>query len=117
MYQQQKVTIPVSNGGVTVKNIKGTGYVYYTISRVYSPEKKRSNPIRVTIGKQCKDDPTRMFPNEKYAIYFADTLMEELQPDERKSREEIIKLLDTTTRTDEEIKAFLRGENPDEEDE
>ena len=33
------------------------------------------------------------------------------------SRQEIYKLLDTTTRTDDEIKAFLRGENPDEEDE
>jgi hypothetical protein len=33
------------------------------------------------------------------------------------SRQEIIKLLDTTTRTDDEIKAFLRGENPDEEGE
>ena len=33
------------------------------------------------------------------------------------SRQEIIKLLDTTTRTDDEIKAFLRGENPEEEDE
>ena len=33
------------------------------------------------------------------------------------SRQEIIKLLDTTTRTDDEIKAFLRGEDPDEEDE
>ena len=33
------------------------------------------------------------------------------------SRQEIIKLLDTTTRTDDEIKAFLRGENPNEEDE
>ncbi len=33
------------------------------------------------------------------------------------SRQEIIKLLDTNTRTDDEIKAFLRGENPDEEDE
>ena len=33
------------------------------------------------------------------------------------SRQEIIKLLDTTTRTDDEIKAFLRGENPDEENE
>ena len=32
-------------------------------------------------------------------------------------RQEIIKLLDTTTRTDDEIKAFLRGENPEEEDE
>ena len=33
------------------------------------------------------------------------------------SRQEIYKLLDTTTRTDDEIKAFLRSENPDEEDE
>lgn len=33
------------------------------------------------------------------------------------SRQEIIKMLDTTTRTDDEIKAFLRGENLDEEDE
>jgi len=33
------------------------------------------------------------------------------------ARQEIIKLLDTTTRTDDEIKAFLKGENPDEEDE
>ncbi len=33
------------------------------------------------------------------------------------SRQEIIKLLDTTTRTDDEIKAFLKGEDLDEEDE
>ena len=33
------------------------------------------------------------------------------------SRQEIIKLLDTTTRSDDEIKAFLRGENPDQEGE
>ena len=74
MYQQQKVTIPVSEGGVTVKTIKGTGYVYYTTGHVYSPEGRRSNPIRVTIGKQCKDDPASMIPNEKYAIYFADRM-------------------------------------------
>ena len=32
-------------------------------------------------------------------------------------RQEIIKLLDTTTRTYDEIKALLKGENPDQEDE
>jgi hypothetical protein len=32
------------------------------------------------------------------------------------ARQEIIKLLDTTTRTDDEIKAFLKGENPDDEE-
>ena len=32
-------------------------------------------------------------------------------------RQEIIKLLDTTTRTNDEIKAFLRGEDPDQDDE
>ena len=78
MYQQQKVKIPVSDGGVTIKNINGTGYVYYTTERKYSPEEKRSNPVRVTIGKQCKDDPACMFPNERYGIYFADRVPEEM---------------------------------------
>ena len=55
MYQQQKVYIPISDGGVTVKTIKGTGYVYYTTGRVYSPDERRSNPIRVTIGKQLRN--------------------------------------------------------------
>ena len=85
MYQQQKVTIPVSEGGITVKNIKGTGYVYYTTGHVYSPEEKRSNPVRVTIGKQCKDDLTQMIPNEKYGIYFADRMPEELLVDTKRS--------------------------------
>lgn len=78
MYQQQKVKIPVSDGGVTIKNINGTGYIYYTTERKYSPEEKRSNPVRVTIGKQCKDDPACMFPNERYGIYFADRVPEEM---------------------------------------
>ena len=85
MYQQQKVTIPVSEGGITVKIIKGTGYVYYTTGHVYSPEGKRSNPVRVTIGKQCKDDPTCMIPNEKYGIYFADRMPEELLVEPKRS--------------------------------
>lgn len=85
MYQQQKVYIPISDGGVTVKTIKGTGYVYYTTGRVYSPEGKRSNPVRVTIGKQCKDDPTCMIPNEKYGIYFAERIPEELLVEPKRS--------------------------------
>ena len=85
MYQRQKVYIPLSDGGVTVKNIKGTGYVYYTTGRIYSPDEKRSNPVRVAIGKQCKDDPTQMIPNEKYAIYFADRMPEELLEEPERS--------------------------------
>jgi len=85
MYQQQKVNIPISDGGVTVKTIKGTGYVYYTTGHVYSPEEKRSNPVRVTIGKQCKDDPTCMIPNEKYGIYFAERIPEELLVEPKRS--------------------------------
>ncbi len=85
MYQQHKVTIPVSEGGVTVKIIKGTGCVYYTTGHIYSPEGKRSNPVRVTIGKQCKDDLTQMIPNEKYAIYFADRIPEELLVEPKRS--------------------------------
>ena len=86
MYQQQKVNIPISDGGITVKVIKGTGYVYYTTGHVYSSEEKRSNPIRVTIGKRCEDDPTKMIPNEKYGIYFADRIPEELLEEPKRSR-------------------------------
>ena len=85
MYQQQKVNIPISDGGVTVKVIKGTGYVYYTTGRIYSSEEKRSNPVRVTIGKRCEDDPTKMIPNEKYGIYFADRMPEELLVEAKRS--------------------------------
>ena len=85
MYQQQKVNIPISDGGVTVKVIKGTGYVYYTTGRVYSSEEKRSNPVRVTIGKRCEDDPTKMIPNEKYGIYFAERMPEELLVEAKRS--------------------------------
>ncbi len=77
MYSKQKVSIPVSDGGVTIKNIKGTGYVYYTTGRIYSPEKRRSDPIRVTIGKQCKDDLMSMIPNERYVQYFSGRIKEE----------------------------------------
>lgn len=85
MYQQQKVYIPISEGGVTVKTINGTGYVYYTTGRKYAPEEKRANPIRVTIGKQCKDDPEWMIPNEKYAVYFADRMPEEMLVEAKRS--------------------------------
>ena len=85
MYQQQKVNIPISDGGVTVKVIKGTGYVYYTTGRIYSSEEKRSNPVRVTIGKRCEDDPTKMIPNEKYGIYFADRMPEGLLVEAKRS--------------------------------
>ena len=85
MYQQQKVSIPISEGGVTVKIIKGTGYVYYTTGHVYSPEGKRGNPQRVTIGKQCKDDLASMFPNENYGIYFAEQIPEELLVEPKRS--------------------------------
>ena len=91
MYQQQKVSIPVSEGGITVKIIKGTGYVYYTTGHVYSPEGKRGNPQRVTIGKQCKDDPTSMIPNEKYGIYFADRMPEELLVEAKKRQKRFAK--------------------------
>ena len=85
MYQQQKVVIPVSDGGVTIKKIKGTGYVYYTTGRTYVKEKKRSDPVRVVVGKQCPDDTTLMFPNEKYGIYFSDRISEEELVEPRRS--------------------------------
>ena len=51
----------------------------------YSPEGKRGNPQRVTIGKQCKDDSASMLPNENYGIYFADRMPEELLVEPKRS--------------------------------
>ena len=61
----------------------------------------------MTIGKQCKDDPGWMIPNEKYGIYFGDRMPGELLAEPK--WKEIIELLKTTTRSFEEIKAFLKG--------
>lgn len=80
MYADTTVKIPSDKGKITRKTIKGTTYIYYQISRSYDVNKKYSVPKSTPVGKQCKDNPDRMYPNEKYLLYCPDAEM----PEEKK---------------------------------
>lgn len=75
------VKIPSDKGKITRKTIKGTTYIYYQLSRSYDADKKYSVPKSTSVGKQCEDNPDRMYPNEKYLLYCTDVEM----PEEKKS--------------------------------
>lgn len=49
-----------------VKAKNGTRYVYLEVGSTYNKEKKYNLPERVAIGKLCKDDTSKMHPNQKY---------------------------------------------------
>ena len=72
MYRETPVQIPDSPLITTHKQKSGV-YVNYEIDRVYDPEKQFNVPVRRGIGKVCADDPTKMFPNERYFTFFKDT--------------------------------------------
>lgn len=44
---------------------------------LFSAEKGYSVPKSTPIGKGCEDDPTMMYPNEKYMMYFPDAQLPE----------------------------------------
>ena len=71
--------IPEIPGKIYFKKIKESTYVNYEYDRVYKKEKKYNIPKRTTIGKQCEDDETMMFPNPNFMKYFPDA---ELPTDE-----------------------------------
>ena len=72
MYYDFKVKIPEEKGKIYTRTIKGVVYINYEYERVYKPDKKYNIPKRTTIGKQCDDDPTMMYPNPNYLTYFPD---------------------------------------------
>ena len=72
MYLDCSVKIPEIKGKITRKKKKDTVYIDYEYGRVYLPEKKYTIPKRTTIGKQMKDDPEMMIPNENYVKHFSD---------------------------------------------
>ena len=65
MYLGCKVRIPKDGGNITVKTINKTSYIYIEKGRTYSKEKKYSEPKRTCRGKQDREQPDFMFPNEK----------------------------------------------------
>lgn len=72
MYLNLKVEIPALETGISKKTIKGTTYVYYEHGRKYYSDKQYTVPQCTTIGKLCEDDPTMMWPNGNFLVFFPD---------------------------------------------
>ena len=75
MYLNCRVKIPDTEGKITVKTISGTPYVYYEHGRVYSKEKKYTEPKRTCIGKRDNEQTSFMYPNEKFLKFFPRELL------------------------------------------
>ena len=75
MYLNCRVKIPDTEGKITVKTISGTPYVYYEHGRVYSKEKKYTEPKRTCIGKRDSEQTSFMYPNEKFLKFFPRELL------------------------------------------
>lgn len=72
MYLDFLVKIPENTGRITVNRRGETTYIEYTYSREYVPEKKYNVPKRTTIGKQSRENPTMMQPNQNFLKFFPD---------------------------------------------
>lgn len=77
MYADFRVKIPNEVGKISKKEIKGTTYIYYQLSRTYNPDKKYSQPKSTPIGKMCEDDNDMMIPNNIYLMYFLEEALPE----------------------------------------
>ena len=75
MYLNCKVKIPETNGKITVKTISGTPYVYYEYGRTYLKDKKYNTPKRTCIGKRDPEQPSFLYPNEKFLKFFPRELL------------------------------------------
>ena len=80
MYFNTTVKIPEIKGKIITKKKGATTYILYQYGNEYNPEKQYSVPLRAIVGKACVDNPSLMFPNEKFQIYFPDTQLPEELP-------------------------------------
>lgn len=70
MLLDARVDIPKDKGAIVLQKKCLCTYVLYTVSREYDSKNKRSNPKRVTIGKVCQDDPSKMIPNHRFSEFY-----------------------------------------------
>ncbi len=64
------VDIPTCIGHIVLQKKCLCTYVLFTVSRSYNSKTKKSNPVRVTIGKVCPDNPCKMIPNDRFSEFF-----------------------------------------------
>lgn len=80
MYLNTTVKIPQIKGKIITKK-KGTAtYILYQYGSEDHPEKQYAVPLRTIVGKMSSSDSTRMFPNERFQIYFPETELPEELP-------------------------------------
>ncbi len=72
MYYDFSVLIPKVKGKIYPQKRKDVIYINYEYDRIYKSDKKYNVPKRTTIGKVCKDNPDRMYPNPTFFKYFPD---------------------------------------------
>ncbi len=72
MYFNTTVKIPIVKGKIITKKKGGATYILYQYGSEYNSEKQYAVPQRAIVGKASDIDPTLMYPNEKFQIYFPD---------------------------------------------
>ncbi len=72
MYLNTTVKIPEKKGKIITKKKGCATYILYQYGSNYKQDKKYAVPLRTIIGKVSPDDPTRMYPNEQFQVYFPD---------------------------------------------
>jgi len=85
MYLDFLIKIPDVPGKIAWQRKGGTVYVDYEYAREYLPKKQYTIPRRATIGKQSKEDPTMMRPNQNFLLHFPDTELPEEKSGEVRS--------------------------------
>lgn len=80
-----RIAIPEAKGKLVIKKKGKASYVLYEYDRVYHKDKGYTIPKRAIIGKVSGKDPSQMFPNEKYEIYFPGAVVPEELPEAKRS--------------------------------
>ena len=65
MYFKFRVPVPV-NSKIVKQTKNGVTYIDYEWDRTYDKATGYTRPRRSTIGKQCPDDSSMMWPNQNY---------------------------------------------------
>lgn len=85
MYYDYTVKIPPVRGKIITKKKGDATYVLFQYSQKYNADKKYAVPQRAIIGKIHTDDPSVMYPNEKFQDYFPEITLPEELPDTYRS--------------------------------
>ena len=75
MYLNCRIKMPKTDGKISVKKINGTSYVYFETSRTYIKDKQYNSAKRTCIGKRDPEQPTFIYPNEKFLKFFPRELL------------------------------------------